>query len=52
MQKGFKYILPRLPQASDLTFGMYQQQPSGEFVNYGVTKIPLANVFPCDAFSR
>jgi hypothetical protein len=41
------YILPRLPGASAVTFGMYQQQPSGEFTNYGTTKIPLTGVFNC-----
>ena len=42
------YLLPKLPQATDITFGMYQQQPSGEFVNYGTTKVSLAGVSGCE----
>lgn len=41
------YVLPRTPGATDISFGMYLQQPSGEFTNYGVTKVPLSSILDC-----
>ncbi|HLY26779.1 MAG TPA: hypothetical protein VKQ72_10600, partial [Aggregatilineales bacterium] len=41
------YEMPRLPGATALTFGMYTQEPSGKFDNFGVTRIPLTGVFSC-----
>jgi hypothetical protein len=41
------YVLPRLPQATNITFGMYLQQPDGSFVNYGTTKVPVAGIMKC-----
>jgi hypothetical protein len=41
------YVLPRLPQATDVSLGMYEQPTPGKFQNYGTLKYPLASALSC-----
>ena len=42
-----RYRLPRLPGATAVQFGLYQQPTPGQFVNYGVTTIALNSIESC-----
>jgi len=41
------YLLPRLPEATAVSFGMYEQPAPGQFVNYGTQNVPLQGVPAC-----
>jgi hypothetical protein len=41
------YVLPRLPEATAVSFGMYEQPTPGQFVNYGTQNLPLQGVPAC-----
>ncbi len=41
------YVLPRLPEATDVSIGMYDQPAPGQFTNYGALKLPLATALSC-----
>jgi Protein of unknown function (DUF2723) len=41
------YVLPRLPESTDVSIGMYEQPSPGQFKNYGILKVPLAGPPGC-----
>jgi hypothetical protein len=41
------YLLPRLPEATAVSFGMYEQPTPGQFVNYGTQNLSLQGVPAC-----
>ncbi|MHB8627322.1 MAG: hypothetical protein ACYDBJ_11050 [Aggregatilineales bacterium] len=41
------YILPTAPKAIAVQFGLYEQPTPGQFVNYGVTTLPLPQTMEC-----
>ena len=40
------FTLPRLPDKTQVRFGLYEQDTSGQFVNYGETVLPVAACGP------
>lgn len=42
------YVLPRLPGAVAVRFGLYEQSETGEFINYEAATLPLDTCQPAD----
>lgn len=40
------YTLPRLPDKTQVRFGLYEQDASGQFVNYGALTLPVSACAP------
>lgn len=45
------YMLPRLPDKTQVRFGLYEQNPDGSFANYGETSLPVTACSPAGSLS-